>query len=124
MHVRNFSLRGRQMTDALVSDARAWANKLVLRESRGPGDTENAMRRLSARYGLDYGALWGLRYRPPKRIFADVYFALAAAYQAECERQQRVLAHDIAKTKAIAGAHHPAVRAAEAVVGAGDSKSS
>lgn len=106
--------------DALVADAREWANKLTVRESRGPGDTENAMRRLSARYGLDYGALWALRYRPPKRIFADVYFALAAAYQAECERQQRLLAHDIAKTKAIAGARNSAVVAAEAVVGAGD----
>lgn len=110
--------------DALVADARDWANKLVLRESRGPGDTENAMRRLAARYGgLDYGALWGLRYRPPKRIFADVYFALAAAYQAECERQQRLLQHDIATTKAIAGARNSAVVAAEAVVGAPDSKS-
>jgi hypothetical protein len=101
---------------ALVSDARSWANNLILREARGPGDTENAMRRLAARYGLDFGALWSLRYRPPKRIFADVYFSLKAAYEAECERQLRLLEHELAITKAKAGADHPAVRAVEALV--------
>jgi hypothetical protein len=60
------------MSDALVSDAQGWAKWLILQESRGPGDTENAMRRVAARYGVDFRALWALRYRPPKRIFADM----------------------------------------------------
>ena len=35
-----------------IADAQAWANKLLQRESRGPGDMENALRRLEARYGV------------------------------------------------------------------------
>ena len=84
-------LRVAQMREALMADARQWANSLIQQEARGSGDTDNAMRRLSQRYGLGYSALWSLRYRPPKRIFADVYFALQNAYAAECERQLRLL---------------------------------
>lgn len=108
------------MREALVSDARHWANSLVAREARGPGDTDNAMRRLSQRYGLDYAALWSLRYRPPKRIFVDVYFALRDAYAAECERQLRLLNHELTITKAKAGADRNSVRAASALVHAAD----
>lgn len=42
--------------------------EMVSREARGPGDTEGAMRRLEARYGLDYWTQWGLRYRPPAEV--------------------------------------------------------
>jgi hypothetical protein len=112
------SLRIAQMSEALVSDARQWANNLVQREARGPGDTENAMRRVSQRYGVDYSALWALRYRPPKRVFADIYFALRHAYEAECERQLRQLEHELEITRAKAGPNHAAVRAAETLVGA------
>lgn len=118
------SLREEKMSDvALVEDARRWANEMVLRESRGPGDMDNAMRRVAGRYGLDPGTLWGLRYRPPKRIFADIYFRLQAAYQAERERQLRLLQHDIAITKAKAGSDCHSVRAAQAVVDAADTSS-
>jgi hypothetical protein len=103
------------MSDALVSDAQGWAKWLILQESRGPGDTENAMRRVAARYGVDFRALWALRYRPPKRIFADIYFVLRAAHAAECERQLRRLRHDLELTKAAAGSHHASVRAAAAL---------
>lgn len=41
---------------------------MVARESRGPGDTENAMRRLESKYGIDFWTQWGLRYRPPVEI--------------------------------------------------------
>jgi hypothetical protein len=108
------------MHEALVTSARQWANGLVQRETRGPGDTENAMRRISARYGVDFQALWALRYRPPKRVFADTYFALKHAYEAECERQLRLLNHELTITKAKAGPAHHSVRAAQAVVDAAD----
>ena len=106
------------MSEAAVQDARDWANKLVIRESRGPGDMDNAIRRVSQRYGIDYWELWGLRYRPPKRIFLDLYVRLQGAYRSECERQMRLLEHELAKTKLITGDDHAAVRAAEALVGA------
>jgi hypothetical protein len=78
------------------------------------------MRRIARRHGIEYGAIWSLRYRSPKRIWADVYTALRAAYEAECARQMEALRHEIEVTKRIAGPAHPAVVAAEAVVGAED----
>ncbi len=45
---------GGRMTETAAT-ARSWANELLRRESRGPGDMENAMRRLETRYGIPYG---------------------------------------------------------------------
>jgi hypothetical protein len=78
------------------------------------------MRRISRRHGIEYGTIWSLRYRSPKRIWADVYTALRSAYQAECARQMRALQHDIEITRAAAGSDHPAVVAASAVLGTAD----
>lgn len=55
---------GERMTAAVLMMHR----ELLRRETRGPGDTENAMRRLEVRYGLDYWTQWGLRYRPPTEV--------------------------------------------------------
>lgn len=82
------------------SDAASWANELVRRESRGPGDSENAMRRLEARYGISWRTFWQLRYRPPTDVFVSVYQRLHAAYLADCERQERLLRHEIELVKA------------------------
>lgn len=41
---------------------------MVAREARGPGDIENAMRRIESRYGLEFWTQWGWRYRPPTEI--------------------------------------------------------
>ena len=95
------------MSSAVVEDARAMAKHLVNREAKGPGDTENAMRRIEARYGVSFATLWGLRYRAPKDMMASAYFRLQAAYQAECERQMRRLEHELEITKAKAGAASP-----------------
>lgn len=95
--------------------ARGWARDLVLRESRGPGDTDNAMRRVEARYGISFGVLWALRYRAPKDIMASVYFRLRAAYEDACERQLRALQHELTVAKA-SWPDSNSVRAAEAVV--------
>jgi hypothetical protein len=86
-------LRGMQMTDA-ITEARAWAQALVVGESRGPGDLANAMRRVSRRTGIDFRILYALRYRPPKDIVVGVYQRLRAAYLAECIRQEKLLAHE------------------------------
>lgn len=107
---------GAKMT-AAVSAARDWATKLVAGESRGSGDTENAMRRLEARYGIPWRTFWTLRYRPPSDLFVSVYERLGAAYQSECERQERLLRHEIEITKIKAGASHPAVVKAAALLG-------
>lgn len=83
-----------------LSVARDWANVLVRRESRGSGDTENAMRRLEARYGIPWRVFWSLRYRPPRDLLLNTFLQLRAAYLHECERQQALLQHEIAVAKA------------------------
>lgn len=108
------------MSDAAYLDQAAmWSKDLTRMKSRGPGDTENAMRSIAREYNIDYGFLWSLRYRRERlRIMSiSVYEGLRAAYRAECERQLRKLEHEIARTEEIAGADSNAVRAAKAVVG-------
>lgn len=77
-----------------IAQAREWANELVRREARGPGDIENAMRRLEGRYGIDWRMFWRLRYRPPGDVFVSTFLQLKHAYDAECERQESLLRHD------------------------------
>lgn len=100
-----------------VDQAAFMANNLVTRESRGPGDLENAMHRLEARYGIPWRTFWALRYRKPSDVFVSVFERLNAAYLAEQERQTRLLRHEIELTKIKAGAFHPAVAAAQAALG-------
>lgn len=100
-----------------VTTARRLANLMVARESRGPGDTENAMRRLETRYGVPWRVFWTLRYRPPPDILCGVFEKIQAAYRAEIERQVGLLRHELEITRLKTGADHAAVRAAEALVG-------
>jgi hypothetical protein len=116
--VRKKSLLLEQKRMSSVDVAKGWASDLIRREARGPGDLDNAMRRLEARYGVPYSTWWSLRYRPPKDMLVTVFDRLRDAYRAECERQIKRLEHDITITKAIAGADSAAVCAAEALVGA------
>ncbi len=101
-----------------VDQAAEWANEMVLRETRGPGDLPNAMERLERRHALPAKTLWSLRYRRPKDIFASLYFKLGQAYQAECERQMRRLSHELEITRLATGAAHPALASTEALVAA------
>lgn len=104
------------MVTAEVVRAKGFASEMLRWESRGPGDTENAMRRLSRRHGIDYSAFWSLRYRAPKRIWADVYTAFQTAYENERQRQLRKLAHDVEITEAIAGPEVNSAREARALL--------
>ena len=99
-----------------VDEAKSWADKMVARESRGPGDTDNAMRRLQYKYGVSFNDLWRLRYRPPKRIWTDVYERIRQAYEAQRQEQIRRLKHEIAITEKITGADNASVHAAKALV--------
>ena len=104
------------MADA-VSDASSWAKWMVQRELRGPGDLDNAMRRVAERHGIPFATLWGLRYRPPKDVFVGVYLKLQAAYVSECLRQERLLRHERENTKAKGVLGEALIRAADAVAG-------
>lgn len=104
------SLRETQKT--VVAEATEIANFLTHREARGNGDTENAMRRLEARYGVPFATFWALRYRKPKDIAGSILTMLRAAYQAECERQRKLLEHEIEIARARGLSSSPLVRAA------------
>lgn len=91
------------MTDLSVDRAADWADLLVKREHRGPGDTIDAARSRAARkHRLPERILWALRYRKPKRIWADIYLTLESAVAAEIKSQEARLAHEIAVTRAVA----------------------
>lgn len=96
------------------------SKELTRMEVRGPGDTPGAWRRLEARYGVDYGTFWALRYRRPAAIFSHILRRIEHAYAAECERQTRRLQHELDITRARLGASHPVVLACEASLGAED----
>lgn len=109
-----------QMSEvAYIERAASWSKDLLRMRARGPGDLENAMRGIERDYGIDFWTQWTLRYRPGrlKDIGVGIYTRLQAAYMVECERQASRLRHEIEITKTIAGADHPAVVAAETLVG-------
>lgn len=90
------------MTDLSVDRAAGWADMLVRREHRGPGDTTEAARQRAARkHRLPERLLWALRYRRPKRIWADLYLSLEAAVAAEVKAQEARLAHEITVSRAL-----------------------
>lgn len=106
-----------------VESATKWADSLVRFEARGPGDLDNAMRRVERRHGVPYSALWALRYRKPKDVMASIYFRLRDAFEAERERQIRLMEHQIEIEKA-AGNISNSVHAAEALAREAGSDSS
>ena len=108
--------RGATRMTATVDTAVDVTNRLVTRESRGPGDLDNAMRRIEQRYGVDYWLLWSLRYRKPKDILLGQWNALLGAYHAECERQEKRLQHERETAEAM-GASKALLGAADRVAG-------
>lgn len=105
---------------AYVQRAATWAEDLLGWESRGPGDTDNAMRRLSRKTGVSYATFWKLRYRRPKDLMVSVFFKLEAAYEAARLHQIERLTNDIETTARTAGSDRASVRAALALVDAAD----
>ena len=78
-----------------VEEAKRLVRELIQIESRGAGDTENAMRRLGNRYGIPWRTFWTLRYRTPRDVFVGVYQKLQTAHRVECERQIERLRHEL-----------------------------
>lgn len=95
------------MTD-LASDmspadqAAHWADSLIRKYHRGPGDTlDAAMHRVSVKHGIEHQTLWRLRYRRPKDLLASIYLKIRTAYETECDRQEAKLRHELEITKAL-----------------------
>lgn len=85
-----------------VEAATEYVRTMVQRESRGPGDLDNAMNRIEARYGLPFWTLWHLRKGRAKGIEASMLARIRAAYLDMCHRQASNLLHEI-EVEAAAG---------------------
>lgn len=107
--MRKKILNGDGESKMSVATASEMARTLVQREAKGPGDLDNAMRRIEARYGIPYSFLWSLRYRPPKELVVSAWQSLRNAYRSECERQARLLQHEIAVMEATEHDFDPAL---------------
>ena len=81
--------------------ATEYVRRMVARESKGPGDTEGAMARLEAKYGIGFWQLSHLRGGRAKTVEIGLFARIRAAYLDYCESQIRVLEHEIAVEKAI-----------------------
>lgn len=105
-------------TRAYLDEAAVWSRDLTRMRSRGPGDTENAMRAVEREYGVDYGTIWRLRYRRSalRDIGVTAYMRLRDAYQAECRRQLGKLRNEIATTEATCGVASNLLDEAKALV--------
>lgn len=100
-----------------VEDARQKSSWMINRETRGPGDMENAMRRIAGRCGVSYSALWRLRYRKPPDIMISFYSRICEAYDEECERQRRLLEHELSISRAKTRLGQDIIGASAALVG-------
>lgn len=83
-----------------VRKAQEMARALIAREASTGRDTGEAMRIASRKHGIPFSALWALRYRAPKDVFASVFFAIQTAYEATVADQERKLRHEIDIQKA------------------------
>ena len=132
-HVRKFPLFREQKVfdvsaietepDKIVARASRWAEALWNKVYLGLGDTqEAAMHRAEQRYGVPAQTFWALRYRKPKDLAASVYMRLMLAYEAECDRQEAKLAHELAIAKALppTESRQALIAETEALLGPGD----
>lgn len=86
-----------------VESATDIVRTMVRRESRGPGDMDNAMRRIGAKYGLSFWSLWHLRKGRAKTVDASLFARIKGAYLDMCHRQAAGLLHEIEIEAAASG---------------------
>ncbi|WP_027039100.1 hypothetical protein [Mesorhizobium ciceri] len=80
-----------------------YVRRMVENETRGWGDTDNALARLEAKYGLPFWSLQNLRMGRAKTVEAGLFARIRAAYLAQCERQISRLQEELKIEKAICG---------------------
>lgn len=76
-------------------EAQRLVNEMLRWESRGAGDTENAMRRLGNRHGIPWRVFWTMKYRTPKDLFVSVFEEIKAAHKTEAHRQLRKVQYEL-----------------------------
>lgn len=78
-----------------VEAATEYVRTMVQRESRGPGDIDNAMHRLEVKYGLPFWSMWHLRKGKAKSVEASLLARIKGAYMDMCGRQAAALLLEI-----------------------------
>src|SRR6185437_4417683 len=84
-----------EIPEMSVESATEYVRTMVQRESRGPGDIENAMQRLETRYGLPFWTLWHLRKGRAKTCDTSLFARIRGAYLDMCQQQVGSLLHEI-----------------------------
>lgn len=112
------------MSDTYLERAAGWADWMVAKESRGPGDTDSARHRVARRHGMAYSVFFALKWRRPKcpQRIRGIYEQMREAYLNECKRQVACLEQEIAITEALAGAPDADLLEAQALVEAAKAK--
>lgn len=88
------------MSDTYVAQAQGWADFLVRKEFRGPGDTvDAAMARCERKHRISRSVLWGLRYRPPKDMMVSLYMRLRSAYEDELGKLDQRIEEELRKAE-------------------------
>lgn len=80
--------------------ASGYVRRMVENETRGWGDTENAMSRLEVKYGLPFWTLNNLRTGRAKTVEASLFNRIKAAFADQCGRHARRLLHEAELAKA------------------------
>ena len=79
-----------------VARAGVLVREMVRKEQTGPGDTDNALRRLARHYGIGFWTLSHLRKGNAKTCDTTLYERVRTAYLDLCVRQIEALQHEIA----------------------------
>lgn len=83
-----------------VAYASGYARRLVEGEARRTGQPlKVAARAVARRLKTPPGAVWGLLFRPPKQVNADLLFALHGAVDHEIVREIEALQDELAKLR-------------------------
>ncbi len=84
-----------------VEVAGNYARTMIGREMRGPNDLGPAMNRLEQKYGLPFWSLDHLRKGKAKTVESGLFQRIRSAYFAHCERQIKVLQHEMRIEKVV-----------------------
>lgn len=103
-----------------VEEAADKASWMVNREVRGPGDVDNAMRRLESRLGISYATFWALRYKRPKSIGTEIFVRICEAFEMERAMQRKRFNEEDSRTHPKTWFGEVIARASRAVAGSED----
>lgn len=83
----------------MASEASGFVRRMVENETRGWGDTDNALTRLEAKYGLSFWTLHNLRTGRAKTVEASLFNRIKAAFVDQCGRHAARLLHEAEMAK-------------------------